>query len=32
MEANLDVVVQMALFDLFEIRMQQGAHEEGARV
>jgi hypothetical protein len=30
MEANLDVVVQMALFDPFEIRMQQGAHAEGA--
>jgi hypothetical protein len=30
MEANLDVVVQMALFDPFEIRMQQGVHAEGA--
>jgi hypothetical protein len=30
MEANLDVVVQMTLFDPFEIRMQQGAHAKGA--
>jgi hypothetical protein len=30
MEANLGVVVQMALFDPFEIRMQQGAHAKGA--
>ncbi len=32
MEANLDFVVQMALFDPFEIRMQQGAHAERPRV
>jgi len=30
MEANLGVVVQMALFDPSKIRMQQGAHVKGA--
>jgi hypothetical protein len=30
MEANLDVVVQMTSYDLFETLAQQGAHIEGA--